>query len=219
MKFPKSNEKGFTLIELLIVVAIIGILAAIAIPQFAAYRQRAYNSSALSDVRNAKTAQESLWADNQSYGAIDGGLQAATVTIQAAAAAAGALTYTGPISPASANNLVAGGRVAGINNSNVQGQIPMGVSNGVNLYCEAIITAAPLYDSYVLAARHNEGDTAYASDSDNTTTIYRVVNSTWPTVAANRNTIAATVPAGAAGVDDLAGAAGGGAPTAAWAPM
>ena len=62
----KSN-KGFTLIELLIVVAIIGILAAIAIPQFSAYRQKAYNAAALSDVRNFKTAMESYYADNQAY--------------------------------------------------------------------------------------------------------------------------------------------------------
>ena len=61
------NKKGFTLIELLIVVAIIGILAAIAIPQFSAYRQKAYNSAAQSDLKNAKTGMEAFMADNQSY--------------------------------------------------------------------------------------------------------------------------------------------------------
>lgn len=61
------NKKGFTLIELLIVVAIIGILAAIAIPQFAAYRQKAYNSAANSDLKNVKTGMESFMADNQQY--------------------------------------------------------------------------------------------------------------------------------------------------------
>ncbi|MGC8925308.1 MAG: prepilin-type N-terminal cleavage/methylation domain-containing protein [Calditerrivibrio sp.] len=63
----KSVKKGFTLIELLVVVAIIAILAAIAIPQFAKYRQNAYNSAANSDIRNAKTALESYFADNQEY--------------------------------------------------------------------------------------------------------------------------------------------------------
>ena len=61
------SRKGFTLIELLIVVAIIGILAAIAIPQFAAYRQKAYNSAAESDLKNIKTGWESFMADNQQY--------------------------------------------------------------------------------------------------------------------------------------------------------
>lgn len=61
------NRKGFTLIELLIVVAIIGILAAVAIPQFAAYRMRGYNSAATSDLRNFKTSLEGYFADNQKY--------------------------------------------------------------------------------------------------------------------------------------------------------
>ena len=62
-----KNSKGFTLIELLIVVAIIAILAAIAIPQFAAYRQRAYNAAAQSDLKNAKTSFEAYYADNTYY--------------------------------------------------------------------------------------------------------------------------------------------------------
>ena len=62
----RKNE-GFTLIELMIVIAIIGILAAIAIPQFSAYRTRSYNSSAESDLRNAATAQEAYYVDGQTY--------------------------------------------------------------------------------------------------------------------------------------------------------
>ena len=61
------NRKGFTLIELLIVVAIIGILAAIAIPQFAAYRMRGFNAAAQSDVKNFKSAMEAYFADTQTY--------------------------------------------------------------------------------------------------------------------------------------------------------
>lgn len=61
------SNKGFTLIELLIVVAIIGILAAIAIPQFSSYRVKSYNTAAASDLKNVKTALEAYYADNQKY--------------------------------------------------------------------------------------------------------------------------------------------------------
>src|SRR5512135_3485567 len=62
-----KNSKGFTLIELLIVVAIIAILAAIAIPQFSAYRIKGYNAAATADLRNARTAMESFYSDWQVY--------------------------------------------------------------------------------------------------------------------------------------------------------
>ena len=62
-----GNIKGFTLIELLIVVAIIGILAAIAIPQFASYRQKAYNAAAKTDLKNFATSLESYYMEHQYY--------------------------------------------------------------------------------------------------------------------------------------------------------
>jgi prepilin-type N-terminal cleavage/methylation domain-containing protein len=66
-KMKRKKSKGFTLIELLVVVAIVGILAAIAIPQFAAYRARGFNARVSSDARNAATAQEGYFVDNNTY--------------------------------------------------------------------------------------------------------------------------------------------------------
>jgi prepilin-type N-terminal cleavage/methylation domain-containing protein len=61
------NEKGFTLIELVVIMAIILALSLIAIPQYIKYKSKAYDATAVSALRNAATAQEAYFQDNQVY--------------------------------------------------------------------------------------------------------------------------------------------------------
>jgi prepilin-type N-terminal cleavage/methylation domain-containing protein len=64
---PSSNRRGFTLIELLIVVVIIGVLAAIAVPKFQNTKGKANAASLRADLRNLVTAEEAYFYDNSSY--------------------------------------------------------------------------------------------------------------------------------------------------------
>jgi type IV pilus assembly protein PilA len=137
-KSAKKNKKGFTLIELLIVVAIIAILASIAIPQFSQYRVKAYNAASSSDVRNAKTAEEALFADFQSYG-----------TNKAGYTTSGVVTIT---------TLDVAGN---------ERTITTGLSSGVAMHVWTSGGAAPGkgVPDYLATAKHNQGDRTFIADN------------------------------------------------------
>jgi len=87
-----QDEKGFTLIELLVVILIIGILAAIALPAFLGQRARAQDTEAKTAVRQAQTAMETWYTDNQNYTATVAQLQDIEQSLATGAGASLAIT-------------------------------------------------------------------------------------------------------------------------------
>ena len=144
-KSTKKNKKGFTLIELLIVVAIIAILAAIAIPQFAQYRIKGYNAAASSDIRNAKTAEEALFADYQAYGDTS---------------AIGIYT-TGPAILTTVDNATPPNPRT----------ISVGLSNGVHIRAKTNKDDGTAGSNYLIFTKHKAGDRIFCADG-NAATIY-----------------------------------------------
>jgi prepilin-type N-terminal cleavage/methylation domain-containing protein len=144
----KFNKNGFTLIELLIVVAIIGVLATIAIPMFNRYRINGFNSSAISDLRNLRTAEESLFIEFQRYGATAAG---------------------NPPGLGSDTGVTVFGPVGGIISTTDTTLVPRGLTIPVGSNVTICATSVPLaFSTFNAVAKHQRGDSAFGVDADST---------------------------------------------------
>jgi type IV pilus assembly protein PilA len=157
-----KKQNGFTLIELMIVVAIIGILAAIAIPQFAAYRMQSFNSAAVSDVVNLQKSQVTFFYEWSVFG---------TSQIAAVAGFPAGTLLTGP-----------GSITTGISSNNQFMQISL--SNMVSL----ISDVGALGHAFTASGKHISGNRAFAIESDTSATFFledatTVAGSIWITDA------------------------------------